>query len=403
MSRRLLSRPHVPTLMLATTVAQLPIGMVPLALIWFGHDIGKGLAVGGLLSGSYAAGNAVIGPFVGRLADRRGMRGALLGAALVHTVALGALIALGLAGASTLALVGVAAIAGGAFPPVTGARRRLWSSMLADDLDLEDAAYALDAVAFEATFVAGPALLAVLLALASPVAGLATGGALTLLGTAWFLARVPVHGGEPRGAAPARLAGALAARGMPAIVGSGLVVAVAFGTPPVALSAYALELGSPGLTGVLLGLQGVGSVAGGLLYGARPTRRGTLVQRYLAFSAAVPLAFAALALAPSLPVLLLMMAPSGLALTPMVAERLRLVARISPEASLTEAFTWTLTATTLGQALGAMLTGALLEVMSWQGALLVGCAVGLAGVGLGWMLRESFSHLRSTSSSQVAP
>jgi MFS family permease len=368
--------------------------MDALSLVWFGHEVAGSFAAGGLLSGAYAVGNALLGPLVGRMADRLSMRRTLLAAAVLHALTLVALVALGLAGAPLVALAAVAALAGGSFPPVTAARRRLWSRLIGDDPRVTDAAYALDALGLETVFVGGPVIVAVLLGIASPAAALLVGAALPLVGTAWFAATPPLRDFERPAAMASGLAGALATPGMPMMIGTTIVMAVTFGAPAVALSAFALERGAPDAVGVLLALQGVGSVLGGIVYGVVGGRRGTVVGRYVAIGAALPLSFALLAGAPSLVLLGVLMPISGLALTPMAAERLRIIAGIAHADSMTEAFTWSITAVTLGQALGTMLTGLLLTFLAWQIALLATCAVGLLGALLAWTGRAAFAPAR---------
>ena len=157
-----------------------------------------------------------------------------------------------------------------------------------------------------------------------------------------------------------------------------LPVGFAFGAVEVALPAFADAEGRPELAGVLIALWALGSVAGGLVYGARQ-RRGTLASVHLRVALLLPFSFLPLTLAGSPAVMAVLVLPAGMLIAPLIASRNEIAGMIAPEGARTEAYTWPLTALVAGIALGAAAAGAIADTASWQAAVLV--AAGAAAVG----------------------
>jgi MFS family permease len=172
--------------------------------------------------------------------------------------------------------------------------------------------------------------------------------------------------------------GALAVPGIRTLVASMLPVGFAFGALEVALPAYADHEGEPELAGVLVALWALGSVAGGLTYGARP-RRGSLASVHLRVALLLPLSFLPLALATSPATMALLVIPAGVLIAPLIATRNELAGLVAPDGAQTEAYTWPLTALVAGIALGAAASGALADATSWQTAVLAAAVAAALG------------------------
>ena len=104
---------------------RLPASALGLVLILRTRELTGSFAAGGAVAGAWALANGVTGPLLGRLVDRRGQGPVLIPAALVSTAAITAFALLphGVAVAPAIAL---AALAGGAFPPLGPCLRTLW-------------------------------------------------------------------------------------------------------------------------------------------------------------------------------------------------------------------------------------------------------------------------------------
>jgi MFS family permease len=240
-------------------------------------------------------------------------------------------------------------------------------------------------VVTELIFVAGPALVAILVATVSPAAALGVSGLCVVVGTWLFLRQLPAGTGRRGAEAASGLLGALGSRGIRTIVLAMIPVGMSLGALEVALPAFADDQGHRPLAGVLIMLWSVGSALGGLVYGAR--RWGAPLARvHLQVALLLPLTIAPVALAESVWAMAVLVIPAGLCIAPLLATRNELAGRVAPEGTETEAYTWPLTATVAGVAAGAAIAGALADSAGWRAAVLVaacssalGATVALAG------------------------
>jgi MFS family permease len=349
--------PSAPVLLIGGFAGRLPSAMVPLALLLMVQQQTGSYAVAGIAAATLGIAMAVMSPVLARLADRRGPRGVLLTQALAYPVALTVLVAVVLGGASTGAVVAAAAAAGMATPLVSGTVRALWSRT---DARLRGTAYALDATATELVFVVGPSLVAVLAVFTRPavavaVAGvLAVGGALAVATSAVLRSWTPVVG---------RRSGAFStvlASGMPRVLLSGSAVMLGFGALEVAVPAFAGEAGFPGLSGLLLAVWSLGSVAGGLWFGARVVSM-SLPRQYRWCLLGVTIGLAPLAWVSSPWALGILLFLGGTAIAPTLTVQNSLVGTIAPPHATMEAFTWLSTIAVGASSIGAALGGGLVE------------------------------------------
>lgn len=369
--------PSAPVLLVAGFAGRLPSAMVPLALLLLVQRQTGSYAVAGLASATYGIAMAVMAPVLGRLADRRGPRVVLLVESVAYPVLLLVLATVVLTSTSTAAVLGASAAAGMSTPLVSGTVRALWSRV---DPAVRPTAYALDATTTELVFVAGPTTVAVLTLLASPVAAIAVAGVLTVLGTlgiafsgamrAWQPA-VPVQQGGVRGQGGQRsLFATVRVPGMPRVLVSGTALMLGFGAIEVAVPAFAEAAGSPGLSGVLLATWSLGSVAGGLWFGAR-VLSVSLPRLYRWGLLGTTIGMLPLA-AVSSPLLLgALLFLGGTAIAPTLTVQSSLVGSIAPADATTEAFTWLSTIAFGASAVGAAVGGALVETSYGVGGALV--------------------------------
>jgi MFS family permease len=157
---------------------------------------------------------------------------------------------------------------------------------------------------------------------------------------------------------------------------------IAFGALEVAMPAFAAEQGQrPALAGLLLSAMALGSVIGGLWYGGRNWKRPVVV-RFLTLEAMFTLGLVPLLLVPdSMLAMGLLMGVAGLALAPSAAAGFLLIDQIAPAGTATEAYTWVVTANVSGSAIGAALSGVIVENGDIRTALVLavaGPAVGTA-------------------------
>jgi predicted MFS family arabinose efflux permease len=377
-------------LLLTSIAARLPLATFSLGLLVHVEHLTGSYAAAGVVAGALAVAQGAGAPLLGRLVDRRGQTAVLLGSALVAGAALAGVAAVP-AGAPLPLLIVLAALIGVATPPV-GACMRTLIPVLVPGSERQRRAYAVDAAATELTWVAGPPLVLTVGVLAGTGAALTAAGAVLVAGTVLFALSPASRGWRPEPAGPARRGGALASPAMRVLV---LVLAgagVVFGATEVGVTAAA---GSR--AGLLLGLWGAGSLAGGVLAarlggGAAAGRGFTLLLGLLGLghlvlvgAAVHPIAFAAgITLAGSL-------------IAPVLASTYAMVDGAAPAGTATEAFAWLATATAVGSAVGAAAGGSLVDTAGPASAFVLAGVAGLAAAGAATTLGRTVSHAVRTA------
>jgi MFS family permease len=386
-----LRMPHVAPLLVASMLARLPFGMYALALVLYLAEERGSFAVAGLVDGAFGLGAALGGPVQSRFIDRLGQRRVLLPLALLDGVATFALIALTEAGAPTVALMACALIGGFSIPTIGSALRTLWPGLLRRREDLVPAAFALDSVAIELLFTAGPLIAAAAIAIVSPIAALALCAACVVAGVALFVVQPPSRDWRPHDQAGShgRL-GALRSGGVRTLMVATLPIGFCFGVVEISLPAFAKQFGAPEWAGVLLAVWAAASAVGGLAYGARNWRL-PLSSLYLRLAALLPLGFLPALAAPSVAAMAFLIVPAGLLIAPLGAAGNQLVGQIAPRGAVTEAYTWPVTALIAGFAIGTATGGALVEAVDWHACFIAAALAGTIGASIAYAGRGSLA------------
>jgi MFS family permease len=379
----LLARPELRAAVLASVIGRVPIGITGLAILLMAQGATGSFALGGAMTAAYVLGLATFAPLLGRIIDRSGPRLVLRACAVAFPTALFALVAATHLAERTALNMALGFIAGASFPPITVCMRTFFRQRLRDEA-LLGTAYSLEAVLIELIFIAGPMLVALLVAIATPAAAVLLAALCAASGTVLFL-RSPALAQwrmEPR--AGASLLGPLAERGFPALLAVVLGYSIAFGLVEIGITAYAAARGHPAVAGVLLALMSAGSALGGLAYGSRSWSPPLTRQ----FAVALALMGAGLALlAPSTDLWLFATLSflAGIVMAPALTMQSMLVARTASAHQATEAFTWSSTGLLSGVALGIAVGGWLIEQWSWAAAFVAAsvCAFGSAALALG--------------------
>jgi Major Facilitator Superfamily len=270
-------------------------------------------------------------------------------------------------------------VAGFAIPPTSSVLRSMWPDLLRERPQLLQPAYALDSVLIELIFVLGPLVTAVVATALAPQAALAVSAASVVAGTIAFTALPPSRAMRPQPDRPrAGRLGALGSPGVRTLVLTSIPAGIGVGICEVTLPAFSDASGEAATAGILLAIWSLGSAAGGLVYGALPNRP-PLGRVHLAVAALLPLGLLPLALAPSVPVMALLVIPAGMFIAPLLATRNELVGWVAPEGARTEAYTWPVTAFVGGIAVGSAVAGVIVEAASWRTAFVVAGAVTAVG------------------------
>jgi predicted MFS family arabinose efflux permease len=331
-------------------IGRLPSGSAPLALLLFARET-MSIAVAGLLVGAYTAGVAIGQPLLARMADRWRQPPVLWGGAAASTAGF-------LATAAHPALpgtLGAALLAGLGAPPFEACLRALWRDIVAEDL--VQTAYTLDVTSQELIFVVGPMVTLGAIAAFGAAGGLYATAAVQLLGTAIF-ATTPAVGRWRGEHAPRHWAGPLRSPGIRRLLVTILLVGLAVGSLPVAVTAYAERAGTPSWSGWLLAANALGALLGGLLY----TRfRAALPAGVALITLGLGLLYVPPLLTPPPPAMLALIVATGIGLPPLLTVVFLEVDTVAPAGTAAESFAWVATAFSVGAAVGAAVNGAILD------------------------------------------
>jgi dipeptide/tripeptide permease len=338
--------------------------------------------------GAYSIAAAVGLPIQGRLMDRVGQTRVIPVTTVLTATGFITLILLAHDGASTAVLCAVAALAGVGTIPTGTAMRTLWSDLV-PETELRQAAFAIDAVAIDVAFIAGPLIAAAVIALASPTASLGVCIALSVLGSAIFVSSRASR--DWRGAPTEhRRIGPLRARGVWVLMGAALGIGIAVGAAELAATAFASAQGTAELGGTLIAVQALASTAGGLWYGAR-NWTSSPGDRLPGVALVFAVTLAPLVAVPSIGVSFPLMALSGLALAPAISLVYLLLDSLAPTGTAAEATGWVLTAIVGGAAIGNAVAGVAVAEVSPHAGFAVALAGGLVTLGAAWAGRRHLS------------
>src|ERR1700748_936424 len=140
--RSVLSVPGFVRVFSTALVGRLAQGIASLAILLLVRSDTGSYAAAGIAVGAYDFATAAGAPLVGRLVDRFGRRRVLGPGAVLQMLVLIGLVAAAHAGAGAVALVVLAALAGGLWPPIAPSVRALLRD-LGRDAQGRDTAYAL--------------------------------------------------------------------------------------------------------------------------------------------------------------------------------------------------------------------------------------------------------------------
>ena len=355
--RSVLSVPGAPRLFASALVGRLPQGMSSLAILLLVHATTHSYAAAGVAVGAFALATAACAPVLGRLVDHFGRARVLLPFACAQACVYGLLVVAEQAGAGVVVLIVLSGLAG-ALLPIAPAVRALLREVF-DDQAVLDTAYALESIFQETIWIVGPVVVALIIAVTSPEAAVALLGVECVAGTFLFLRSPLVRGSSTADGAGHERVSALSSPELRALLGPVALTGVALGAVEVGLPSLALHAGSRPASGLLLALWSVGSMTGGLWYGAR-VWRSSLSTRYQLLLAVLVVGTAPLITARSIPAGIVCSLLAGLAIAPVFSCQYALVGRSVTPGSETEAFTWISAALIGGLAAGSAVGGAVI-------------------------------------------
>ncbi|GAA1370649.1 MFS transporter [Streptomyces beijiangensis] len=357
--RSALKTPGAAAFFLASVPARVGVAMAGLGIVWLVHAETGSFGTAGLVTGSFAVAETLVGPQAARLMDRFGQSRVLVPLLCAHAGAVAALVALAVTGAPPVALMAAGLAAGATVPQFGALSAARWSALLHGRAELTPA-FALETLGNEVAFLLGPALAVLMATQVHPAAGTVLAGALVVGSGLVFAAQLRTAPAPVPDRTAAHGPGALWNRDFATLLAVNLALGVFFGSMQVSVSAFADIHHTASAAGLLYGLMSVASLLTGLAYGRHRLRTAPEVQLalILAFLACASL-LPVLADAPWQLGLALLLLGAGVA--PCIIVSSTLIESVMDRSVLTQAFTWTNSASAAGIAVSAAVVGRLVD------------------------------------------
>jgi MFS family permease len=336
----------------------MPQGLAPLSVVLLAQERTGSIAAAGLAGGAWAIGSAVSQPLWGGFAGRGRAHRVEAGTALSQGAVL--LVLAFAAGGSVGAVVALSLLGGLLAAPTSPISRTLWPQLAVDEHHL-DSLYTHDATWQELIFIAGPALVGVLVAASGPSASLVAAAAFGVVGAAVFASIIrPLWHPHPEPASRVSLARSVAALAGP--YAALCAMAFGLGMAEVGVPAVAILSDNRAASGWLLAIWSAGSLVGGLI-GARVVWRRSPAQRWpgLMLAVAIGTATTAVGWQFGLGWLGVTLFLAGLALAPTLAAGYGVIGERALPGRRTDAFAWTTTFLLLGIGGGVAVGGVLAD------------------------------------------
>jgi predicted MFS family arabinose efflux permease len=375
--------------LVGAAIGRLTPGMILLSIILAARAAGFSYTVVGLLVAGHQFGVAIGSPLQGRAADRLGHARVLVPDGVAYLAGTVLLVVGMQRGWAVPILVATVFVTGLANPPTTACSRAAMGTILQTGAQRQ-AGFAISSSSVELGFIVGPLATVALAQGVGPGVAVIAAGAAALIGALVYSSsdaarRPPVAAVSPAtsgthgaGSVLGGL-GALRAPGLGTIVVAFLFIAASFGTFDLYIASVTEEMGMPGAAGTMIAVFALGSLLGGLFYGAR-IWPGTLASRLRAF---VLLLGVTMLLLPFVPPRLLLIGltlmVAGSFTGPMNISGFHLIDELAPEGQRTEAQAWTQASIYLGSALGGAMAGVVIDLAGTRTAMVVGaCSLMIA-------------------------
>ncbi|MEV4165845.1 MFS transporter [Nonomuraea dietziae] len=343
-------------------------------------------AAAGAVVAALTAGVALGGPLLGRMIDRRGLRTVLLA-----TVAPQIVFWLTVPAQPYVILLGASFAAGLLMVPIQSVTRQAITAMTTTAQ--RRAAFALDSVAGELSYMVGPAVVILCAAKMSPgVVAWGVGAAIVAGGAGIALLNPPMRAEDETdgdAAARPRRREWLGAP-MVAVLTMGFGVAMLLSGVDLAIVATLQGAGQVSWAAMVIAVFGVTSVVGGLVYGALSRPMPTWLLLGLLGLVTIPAGFAH-----DWPWLCVAVIGAGLLTAPTLSTVSDAVSRLAPAGVRGEATGMQASAASAGFALGSPIVGMAIDVSAPAG--------GFAAAGLAGLLAALTGYLLSRRSPAAAP
>ena len=363
-------------------VARLPIAMAPIGIVTMLAQTHGEYWLAGAVAAAFTLTNAFVAPQISRLVDRFGQSRLLVPTTAVSVLAFMALIVATRMGWPVWTLFASALLAA-SMPSIPAMVRARWTNIFRDRPEL-NTAFAFESVADELVYIAGASVSVGLSVALFPEAGVL---ASTLFLAGGMTAFVLQRGTEPvvRPVETRAARSAIRLRPVQVVTAALVFVGAIFATAEVSTVALTRELGQPDAASLVIGVYAAGSFVVGLVIGAL-SLKAPLQRQLLTALTVLLLTTLPLLLVDSVPALVGAIFLSGVAVSPTFITAFGLIERRVPPEALTEGVTWVMTGIGIGMALGAFVSGLVVDAFGARSGFWVSVAaatVALLIIGLG--------------------
>ncbi|CUX51202.1 Paraquat resistance protein [Agrobacterium deltaense Zutra 3/1] len=375
--------------------ARLPIAMAPIGIVAMLSQTHGEYWLAGAVSATFALTNAALSPQISRLVDRKGQSKVLIPATIVSVIAFAALIIATNQRWPAWTLF-LSAFLAAAMPSIPAMMRARWTEIFRDRPEL-NTAFAFESAADELVYISGASLSVGLAVSLFPEAGMMISTTFLALGTFAFLLQRstepkvrPVESGR-------RQRSAIFLRPVQIITLALIFVGSTFATAEVSAVAITKALGQPEAASLVIGVYAIGSFVVGLILGALNPKMPLQRQLLIAVSVLALTALPLLVANTSVALLAFAVFLSGVAISPIFITSFGLIERRVPESMLTEGVTWVMTGIGIGMALGAFVSGWVIDNFGPDNGFWVSVAASLSTVAIIALGQRSLSGDRGRS------
>lgn len=365
-------------------VGRIPVAMNTVALVFLISSVRDSFLLAGIASSFYTLCGAIVGPRIGRLADRLGTRVILLPITAVNAISILGVVFF--SSRSVALLLIFSALSGATMPSFGSYTRTRWSRTIKDKREL-GVALSLESVLDETAFVVGPALAGFLFSLYGSQSPLVAGIVFTVIGGVGLAITSFDHGNKD--AEKIEFGGLFKIKYVKSLLASLIGLGLLFGSNFVVILAVAKENGRAAEGGLWVGLYPIGSTIAGLIYGlihwkSRNAIRYTLALAFMTVSTSAILFFQ------DIDTIVYFIILSGIGIAPALIAANAHLKELVPLHRLNEAFSLLGASLSIGITLGSTLSGMLVDRYGgWNGfyfmsaAMLLATALSLIGVNAG--------------------
>jgi len=394
--RKIFRAPGAKGFSAAAFFARLPLAMAPIGIVAMLSQTRGEYWLAGAVSATFALTNAFVSPQISRLVDRLGQSAVVVPSTIVSVLSFIILVVAANQGWPAWTLFASAFFAA-VMPSIPALVRARWTEIFRDRPEL-NTAFAFESAADELVYITGASFSVGLAVSLFPEAGMIASTIFLALGSAAFLMQRSTEPKVRAIDAEAPQHSAIWQRPVQIITLALIFVGATFATAEVSAVAITKQLGEPSAASIVIGVYALGSFIVGLIIGAlnlkMPLQRQLLVAATVLAITSLPLLVASSSVA----LLAFAVFLSGVANSPTFITAFGLIERRVPEAMLTEGVTWVMTGIGIGMALGAFVSGWVVDSFGPANGFWVSVAATIAAVIVIALGQASLSGTRAPSS-----